>query len=234
MANILTNQDDFTNAAWVKFLQAVVNGDLATAPDGTTTGDQLIDNGSEGTGVASIYQIATVTDAVHVLSFCVKKDQLDYIRVFNANFDAGASDESYFNVANGTLVSKGTNHIDAGITASNDGWYQVWVTFQSSTQLTGTVGVSLSQNGTDTTIDLDGTSSQFIWRGQLELGSSPTTCAELTAAVTLGGGRVLTKGTMPKWWKEYEETQPKEKPPRVIAPKERIAALAGKLKMPKS
>ena len=234
MANLFTNQDAFDNAAWLKIGFAEVTADQTTAPDGTDTADKLgDDNSPESTGGVTILQIVTVTNAVHVLSVCAKADQLNFVRLFTSNFDVDANDESYFNLSTGALVSKGTNHIAAGISAVTNGWYQCWVTFQSTTDLTGNAGYGLSEDGLDSDVDIDGTSSIFLWRGQMELGSTPTACAEAAATPMLGGGRVLVKGQMPKWWKEYEETQPQEPGPKVIAPKDRIAALAGRLRMPK-
>lgn len=236
MANVLNFPDAFDNAAWTKTADTVITADDTTAPDGTATADRLgTVQGQEGVRVIGVSQSATVSPAENVLSFCVKEGNVDHIWLLTADFDALANGTSWFNLNTGAVGTKASEHATSGITDVGDGWYQVYVTFSTLETLTGTVWVGMSEaDGSFNTEVFGGAKHNFIWRAQLESGSTPTACAAAEAATIQGGGRVLVHGRMPKWWKEWEEPQPKETPPKTLAPRERIAELAGRLGMPRN
>ena len=232
MANLLTAQDAFDNAVWTKESFAVITADQIAAPDTTITADNLGTTDSDGNGYAFVSQAITVPGPdTYVLSVCAQKDSISW--AWLDTFLFGNNGTSWFDIENGVVGTKDANHDTSGITDVGGGWYQCWITFDLSADLTGEVGIGMGSDDAVPTVPLLGApSSIYIWRGQLEAGSTPTACAAPPVAMQ-GGGRVLSKGTLPKFWKEWEETQPNESPPKIISPRDRIAELAGTLKMPR-
>lgn len=235
MANILTFPDAFDNAAWTKLAGTVITADAETAPDSTATADRLgTIQDNEGSRVIGVGQDAVITAETHVLSCCVKRGNVDYMWLRSLGYDAGGSGSSWFDINTGVVGTKEAAHSTSGITDVGDGWYQIWATFDSTTDLDGTVYVGMSEADSSFNTDIfGGAKHNFIWRAQLEVGSTPTVCAAEEVPIIQGGGRVLIHGTLPKWWKEWEEPQSKETPPKKIAARERIAGLAATLRMPR-
>ena len=168
----------------------VITDNSITSPDGTLTGAILADDNAGGTNAVQISKTITVdVSSTYTYSIFAKKKDLDFIALRLSNFTTPINDNSFFNLNLGTVVSAGSGHV-AEIENYGSGWYRCSVTFTTdAADTTGTLQTRLSQNGTNTTVDLDNTSNIYIWGWQFEksnhassyiptIGSAVTVLAE--------------------------------------------------------
>lgn len=197
--NMLLYSEDLTGPAWsVAVADGVINADAAIAPDGKTTADRLIDDESGGTGNCALLQNMTIrTSTPYIYSIYAKADGLDFVHLRLFNFTTPTDGGAYFNLTTGAVDA-----IDAGFDASGienvgSGWFRCWVRWTSdAADPDGALAVYPSSGSTvgDLTIDLDGTSSIFLWGGQTEVGDHgdasvpstyiPTEAAAVSAAAS--------------------------------------------------
>jgi len=166
--NLLTYSEQFDNAAWLK-TNASVTANSTTAPDGKLTADKLLDSSAGGTAQTRLRNAVTVSSGSSTFSIYAKKDQLDYINLFSANFDAGGNGNTWFNLSTGVVGTTSANHT-AKIEQVANGWYRCSITFSTTTDLAGNFYIQPASADGVSTIELDGTSSIFIWGAQVELG----------------------------------------------------------------
>ncbi len=180
--NIMQRSAAFDHATWLK-TRAVIAADATASPDGGTNADRMTDDGSTGTGTVHARQAATITASVDwCFSIFAKADQLDWLRLSSISFDAGGDGDSFFDLGGGAVGTKDANHSSIGIEAFGAGWYRCHFIFQSVSDLSGHCYAFVAEADTDSVVDLDGTSSIFIWGAQLELGSFPSAYIPTTSA----------------------------------------------------
>ena len=164
--NLITESAVFSGYA---SSNAVITDNSITSPDGALTGAIFADNNAGGTGVVQISKTVTVdVSSTYTYSIFAKKKDLDFIALRLSNFTTPINDNSFFNLNLGTVVSAGSGHV-AEIENYGSGWYRCSVTFTTdAADTSGTLQTRLSQNGTNTTVDLDNTSNIYIWGWQFE------------------------------------------------------------------
>lgn len=169
--NLLTYTEDFGNAAWTK-ANSIVEVDATAAPDGTATADRLSDNSAGGTGVVGFTRNFTITAATHTFSFYAKADGLPWVALAITGFTgATVQGTCYFDLANGVVGA--SNQISGTITDAGDGWYRcIGVVTPDAADVTGNFAIYAADGNGDIVVDLDGTSTIFVWGTQLEVGSS--------------------------------------------------------------
>lgn len=192
-------------------LQASISSNVTTAPDGTSTADKLVEDGTTNTH-AVLQTFAKAASALtYTVSIFLKASertacQLRFVdaavstnRVSTeVNLSTGALSST---AASGTFTSA-----SATITALANGWYRVTLTGTTSTETSVNVIVfAQSPIGTSSYAG-DGTSGLFAWGGQLEqaaFASSyiPTTTVAVARTAdscirTLGSEFSATAGTV--------------------------------------
>ena len=180
--NICLQSEDLTTT-WI---DAGLAGDFvanqAVAPDGATTADQLIDDSTTGTGTVLAFQsISLSTTTTYTASFYAKQDQLDWVRLKIASL-AALDIQTYFDLGNGALGTSGADNDSQSIESVGNGWYRCAITFTTGADGDGSFELYVAEADTDATVDLDGTSSIFIWGAQLEAGAFPTSYIPTVAA----------------------------------------------------
>ena len=161
-------------------------------PDGDTSSKyiKLADDNTGGGATGSVYILQTITvvgGAQYTASAFLKKDGLDWARL--QAFATGGTDNSpgqYFDLDTGALGSATAGIQDATIEAYPNGWYRCSMTWtQGAGDTSFQFAVLVAEADNDTTVDLDGTSSIFVWGAQVEaspIATSyiPTTTASVT------------------------------------------------------
>lgn len=152
--NLLTYTQDFTNAIWLKD-SATVNPDVALAPDGTMTADQLVTTNRlywfDNTGVTG----------VKTQSIYIKKDAQTTFSITAVGSQSVAGGNTVtVNLVTGTVT---TAHTTANVllTSIPNGWYRLEI---KSTVTTASGNASYWQIGVNTGV--------FLWGAQLEAGWS--------------------------------------------------------------
>ena len=122
--NPLKYSEQFDNIYWTKTLNSIT-ANSTIAPDGTMTADKLTSNGAN----SYVYKggIATTIGETYTVSTYVKADTLTTARLYTA---AGTTAQAEFTLTGSGSVSMTLNsNSKAAITALNDGWYRVSMTF---------------------------------------------------------------------------------------------------------
>lgn len=165
--NLLTQTQQFDNAAWAK-ARATVTANAAVAPDGTTTADKLVED-TTASNSHFAYQAITVSATAYAVSFYAKAAERSWCYVCADNTTVLA----YFDLANG-VVGSTSGVTSANISSVGDGWYRCTIirTFAAGERYPG-IGVANADNGISYTGN--GTSGLFIWGAQLEAAAAATT-----------------------------------------------------------
>jgi hypothetical protein len=178
--NLLTYSQDFTNANWGKSETTITNN-ATTAPDGTSTGNNLTP-----TAVSAIHRISSSAIGLsagntYTISVYAKANGYNYLYL-NAIAALGAS--ATFNVSTGVVTAN--NSGTSSITSVGNGWYRCTVTSPYVSNNGVLFQINSTQTGaTDQTFTGDGTSGVYLWGAQLEQRSSVTAYnATTTSAIT--------------------------------------------------
>lgn len=173
--NLFLWSQEFGNSAWVKGATSV-SANVATAPDGTTTADKIVEHSTSA--VHAINQTVGNPGSVHTVSLYVKSGGRNFALIGNTTYAVSVDlTTGVVSVATGSIISAGSQ--DAG-----NGWWRVYFTVPSAPQqwfiYTSTDGVFANRNYLG-----DGTSGILVWGAQLEqrptvAAYSPTTNQPIT------------------------------------------------------
>jgi hypothetical protein len=207
--NICVQSEDI-NTTWSSGLATPTQSTEET-PDGDTSNKyiKLIDDGGGGTGNVRIFQaITVVAETQYTASVFLKADQLAFAKLRVQDYDGSTDGEQYFGLSGAGSLGTATALDDSSIEAYPNGWYRCSITW---TQGAGDTEVDfrifVADSISNTTVDLDGSSSIFVWGAQVEaspIATSyiPTTTASVTRNkddITLTGASDLigqSEGTL--------------------------------------
>ncbi len=196
--NLRTYSEDFTNAVWTKSASSIT-ADTVVAPDGTLTGDKLVENTATSRHFVST-TLTLTANTVYTLSVYMKAGERTTATFGNsstANWVGGVS--IVVNLATG-VITTGTGTIQS----VGNGWYRV--------SITQTFGPANANGGM--IIDLqttagytgDGYSGIYIWGAQLEAGAFATSYIPTVASqVTRSADAASMTGTNFSSW--YNATE---------------------------
>jgi hypothetical protein len=165
--NLLVRSEEFDNAAWTKG-SISITANTIVAPDGTLTGDKLVETTS--TSTHQVFQQLTTTAQAYTATYHVKAGERNYCQI---RFQEGGSflARAEFNLATGQAIAvTGT----PSITSVGNGWYRISLTATSAGSATFQTQLWIFQNSTTAAYTGDGTSGLYIWGAQLEVGSAVT------------------------------------------------------------
>jgi len=179
--NLVQYSQEFDNAAWTKS-SAIVTANATTAPDGTTTADELIEDASSALHRIFKLNFTVDTSKTYTQSVFVKANTRDGIlmRTGSGGIDA---DSVKFDLGTQTTTNVGVGADSSSITDVGNGWYRCSMTFSPSTN-SFVVYIGLLDSNGDATYTGDG-SSLYLWGAQLEQRDSvtaytPTTTQPIT------------------------------------------------------
>jgi hypothetical protein len=191
-SNLLLRSEEFDNAYWPKF-QTTVTANSTTAPDGTTTADSLVNDGTNnyhGTRFAPF----TANSEPKTLSVFFKANQITNVSISLTDSGGYLTNGAVatFDLTAGT-VSKtgGAAYVSSSITALADGWYRCSLTAQNSGLIYGWFWLNSTNNPTYAGFGYEtfsGTAGDlaYIWGAQLEQSSAlGNYIATTTSAITL-------------------------------------------------
>ncbi len=173
-------QSQTLNTGWLT-LNVTVTADNATAPDGTTTADTIVENAA--TGVHEIYSFATVNGVTYTISVFAKRNSGTRNLTFRGAGQGGAGVHPIFDLGSGTVAQNGTGTwSNQTIVSVGGGWYRCSATVVASAVANMFIGMA---DGTSQSYTGDDTSSIDLWGAQLEQRSAvtaytPTTTQPIT------------------------------------------------------
>ena len=164
-SNLLTYSEQFDN--WT-----VTNGsitpNIATAPDGTTTADKLVENSSTGNKEVNQGNVTYTSGTSLTISCFAKAAGRTRFRFAGTSerFDSGTN--AYFDLSTGTVVTTTGGMTSASITPYPNGWYRCTATMLPTSSGTSNVFITLVNTGTTSNYTGDGSSGIYLWGAQLE------------------------------------------------------------------
>jgi hypothetical protein len=200
--NLLTYSEQFDNAAWTK-TNATVTSNTIVAPDGTLTGDKLVEDSTLNTHTVQGATITTTSGTAYTLSVYLKAGGRNFAQVVGGWVGGGTA--AIFNLTSGTVVS--TLSATASITAVGNGWYKCTIT-STATNTNGSTFIRPSTDGVITSYTGDGFSGLYVWGAQLEAGAFATSYIPTVASqVTRSPDAASMTGTnFSSWYRADEGT----------------------------
>jgi hypothetical protein len=201
--NLFTYSQDFTNAVWGKSSTTITNN-ATTAPDGTSTGNNLTP-----TTVSAIHRISSAAIGLsagntYTFSVYAKANGYNYLYI-NAVAALGAG--ATFNISTGVVTAN--NGGTSSITSVGNGWYRCTITNPYVSNNGILFQINSTQTGaTDQTFTGDGTSGVYLWNSQAEALAFATSCIPTTSAqVTRASDNASMTGTnFSSWFNQGQGT----------------------------
>jgi len=170
-SNDLSQGAIFSGSSTPSDVNATLTSNQATSPDGTTNAMKL----TCATDTNTIHQIrienvVVVSDNTNVISVFVKKGSgVDFFAIACDNYDTN-NRRAWFNVGTGVL---GTQSNVAGSTIEDygDGWYRCSMAFKTTTDVSGTVRLIVTNADNSTQFDGNG-EFHYLYGFQCETSSN--------------------------------------------------------------
>ena len=189
--NLALYSEQFNDANWSK-LGATISANATTAPNGTTTADNLIP--SNGTQLSWVLQnFASVAGTTYTFSMYVKSTDFSFFQITGSS--GFNTEHQNYNISNGTLASN--SGVAGTITSAGNGWYRITYSLLCiSTEAAARFICTIQNSGTAARLDSctgNGTNFVSIWGAQLEAGSYPTSYIPTTSASVTRNADVISK-----------------------------------------
>ena len=205
--NLLTYSEDFGNAGWTKG-EVTVNANQVVAPDGTLTGDKLVENTNNTIHFVQRSAVSgTTLGSTYAWSFYVKQAGRNFIHAGEASTPNGI----YFDIENG-IVGTASSGYSGQIESLGNDWFRCKIIFTSTATSRGIFITTAIADG-NRTYTGDGYSGIYIWGAQLEAGAFPTSYIPTVASqVTRSADSAsMTGANFSSWYRNaggsvYSET----------------------------
>ena len=186
--NLCLQSEDLTTT-WIGVNETITANDT-TAPDGNTTADKLNDDSGGGTGEVRVQQAISglTAEGTYTASVFLKADQLSFAKLQIQDADGASAYNQYFGLSGAGSLGTASGLDDSSILEYPDGWYRCSITWTQGVGDTSmTFRINLADSISNDTVDLDGTSSIFVWGAQVEkvecaTSYIPTTTTSVTRA----------------------------------------------------
>jgi hypothetical protein len=186
--NLALRSEEFDDTSWTK-TRASISADATTAPDGTFSAEELIEDSTASADHRTAHvSITTVADTTYTFSVYLKANTRTEAQVIVGDSDLSHSYRTgVFNLGTGTFngagsaAGSGSTFVSQASEALADGWYRVSVTGDVGSNTVSRPNVSLASGGTITYTG-NGTGSIYLWGAQLELGTIATSYIQTTSA----------------------------------------------------
>jgi len=176
--NTMLNSGELNS--WLK-IDTSVTSNSTTSPDGTQNADTVTATGS-GSLSHLIYQnLAFTSGTAYTLSVFAKANTSDYIQLVLAG-NLILNNYANFDLANGTITASA--FVTAKIEDYGNGWYRCSISATAGATATNSQIIYLINSGTASrgqSFTANG-ESVYLWGGQFEAGSYPTSYIPTTSA----------------------------------------------------
>jgi len=192
--NLLTYSEQFDNAAWTKN-QSSITANTIVAPDGTLTGDKLVENTANANHEV-VSSVTITSSTTYTFSIYAKAAERTVIEVAGLGL-AAQGFTPRFNLLTGAVTSAPSG---SSMTLVGNGWWRCIVVVTASN--TNAPIYRLFDTVTNTpTYTGDGYSGIYIWGADLEVGAFPTSYVKTEAAqVTRAADVAVMTGTNFSSW----------------------------------
>ena len=189
--NLLTYSEDFTIATpiWNKY-QTTITADVETAPDGTLTGDKLVESAVNGYHYLDRTNYAITNGVDYNISIYLKQGERTLVRFASAI--SGTNTSCDIDLTNGTISNNGFANTPV-VTSEANGWYRFSVTITSGTTSAAPLIRLFPYNASNQIIYTgDGTSGFYVWGAQLTQTSDVRNYTKTVATANAGNAYITT------------------------------------------
>lgn len=168
--NLLSQPEAFDNAVWTK-TRLSISANAISAPDGTLTGDKLVEDGTAG---ANHYVLQAATpdgSSPYTLSIHAKSAERTQIKTTMQTQGFVFQATAYFDLDNCTIISSSGLEMSLHVQDAGGGWCRVGITQLSDAAVSTQFLFSIAEGETDT-YDGDGTSGIYVWGAKLNIGEN--------------------------------------------------------------
>jgi hypothetical protein len=199
--NLFLRSEEFDNSYWTQNAASVVSN-IIVAPDGTLTGDKLVEDTSRTTH--GVNRVAWAeSEGNHTSSFFVKKGErtFAYIETFSTNVR-----RTVFDLVSGEVTDQPSEHIGASIDPLGNDWFRISITINLTANCRWRCGPSSGSTNSSTIYTGDGTSGIYIWGAQLEQGAFPTSYIPTQASTRTraADNASITGKNFSEWYRQDE------------------------------
>lgn len=197
-ANLLTYSEQFNDVAWVK-AACSITANTIIAPDGTLTGDTLV----EDTASSARYIVSSstaMTTGTTYTGTVYAKTAGRFLQLTFQGATHGATYWASFNLDTGVVAGSNGSNVAATISPVGNGWYRCSISAPAIATASGGLVIVLS-NVANPGVRFpgyqgNGTSGIYIWGAQLEAGAFSTSyIPTISAALTRNADVATMTGT---------------------------------------
>jgi hypothetical protein len=185
VTNLLLRSEEFDDASWTK-TRSSIEANTIVAPDGTLTGDKLVDTTNASTTHVITQSFSFVSGTTYTTTLYAKQGEIRYVRLGFSATAFGAIQIGFFDLQDG-VVTTTSGTVTTSITSVGNGWWRIRVSAAATVTTSDTISINLSVNGTSSSFTGNGFDGVYIWGAQLEQASTvgeyiPTTSTINSAA----------------------------------------------------
>jgi hypothetical protein len=167
--NLLSRSEEFSNAAWGKYF-STVTANTVVAPDGTLTGDKLVEDTNANYHYIQSQTFSAVSGTSYTQSWFIKAAGRTTFYLQYVSFSGFATGLARFNLDDVSVENTGT--ATGTITAVGNGWFRATLSQAATSNATNAKSQLALQTISYTG---DGTSGIYIWGAQIVKGTSALT-----------------------------------------------------------
>lgn len=205
--NLLLHSAAFNDAVWTaNNIVSTGMANVAIAPDGTMTADQIVPVAGATVESPSVYVVVNQTVEARIFSCFMKANTYTkgFIRI-GGSVSADPAPIAVFDLVAGTVLATQGTSVVATITSVGSGWYRCSLRYPNGPGSSGTgqayapnvgcVSDSYTVGQVHITSTTNGTSGIYIWGAQLEAGTFatsyiPTGASQVTRSADLANVNV--------------------------------------------
>lgn len=192
--NLLLRSETFDQSDWTK-ARSSITANAVTAPDGTTSGDKLIEDSTASSTHFAAQSVSLTTGTTYTFSAFLKKGERTWARFILTNTAFSDTVSAFFDIENGVVGVTSGPVDEAKIEEYADGWFRCSVTATTNASASSSAQIYIAEGDNDTTISGDGSSGLYVWGAQIEVGSVPTSYIPTTTATVTRSADVVSTST---------------------------------------
>lgn len=206
--NLLTYSEQFDNVAWSK-VGATIIANTVVAPDGTLTGDKVVENTSTG-GHYPNQSFSTTSGTSYTASVYLKAAERTAAQIILTNTGFGATVVGAYDLSNGLASGASGTGRTQSITPVGNGWFRCVLTAQATSTGSPQIQIRVSDvySTTASSYTGDDYSGIYVWGAQLEAGAFatsyiPTVASQVTRSTD---APTITGANFSSWYNNAQGT----------------------------